>query len=238
MAGDDCDGGGTVTARGSVRGAITTIVLGGVALGVAGCSAGDPDVTHAGQIAYACALAAHVAEQDPDMASWTMIGDDADPMMRAILAMGSLAGGSAGFELDEHAELSDAGRAIFEGVTRADLEAMQAGLDDFTAGCDGPSVSAEGEVSDKGQIRYGCDLAGHVVEEHGPAESWGGLGEERAWHEAMSVGAFFGAPVGQILPDYPDLSTAGKDLYTGVSTLNPEALDAGLEAVIDHCEQL
>ncbi len=214
------------------------IVLGGVVLSSPGCSASEPDVTHDGQIAYACALAAHVAEQDPDMASWTMIGDDAEPMMREILAMGSLAGGSAAFELDEHAELSDAGKAIFQGVSRVNPEAMQAGLDDFTAGCDSLSVSAEGDVSDEGQIRYGCDLAAHVVEEHGSAESWGGLGQERAWHEALSVGAFFGGPVGQTLPDYPDLSTAAKDLYTGVSALNTEALDGGLDAVVEHCEEL
>lgn len=213
-------------------------MLGGVVLSAAGCNSGDPDVTHDGQVAYACALAAHVAEQDPDMASWTMIGDDADPMVREILAMGSLAGGSAGFELDEHAELSDAGKAIFVGVSRIDIEAMQAGLDDFTAACDSLSVSAEGEVSDEGQIRFGCDLAAHVVEEHGSAESWASLGEEPAWHEAMSVGALFGAPIGQVLADYPDLSAAGQDLYTGVSTLNAEALDDGLEAVVDHCEQL
>ncbi len=207
-------------------------------LSAAGCSSGDPDVTHDGQIAYACALAAHVAEDDPDVASWTMIGDDAEPLMRATVAMGSLAGGSVAFELDEHAELSDAGKAIFEGVSRADLEAVQAGLDDFTAGCDNLSVSAEGEMSDEGQIRFGCDLAAHVVEEHGSAESWGSLGEEHAWHEVMSVGALFGAPIGQELADYPDISAAGRDLYRAVSTLDTEALDGGLEAVVDHCEHL
>ncbi|USQ81241.1 hypothetical protein NF556_06250 [Ornithinimicrobium faecis] len=203
-----------------------------------GCSSGDPDVTHEGQVSYACALAAHVAEQDPDMAAWTMIGDDADPMVREILAMGSLAGGSAGFELDEHAELSDAGKAVFEGVSRIDFDTMQTGLDDFDAACDSLSVSAEGDVSDEGQIRFGCDLAAHVVEEHGPAESWGSLGEEHAWHEVMSVGALFGAPIGQELADYPDISAAGRDLYMAVSTLDTQALDGGLEAVVDECEQL
>lgn len=168
-----------------------------------------------------------------------MIGDEADPMVREILAMGSLAGGSAGFELSEHAELSEAGRAVFEGVSVINFDTMQAGLDDFDAACESLSVSAEGDVSDEGQIRFGCDLAAHVIEEHGSAEGWDSpLGEEPAWHEAMSVGALFGAPVGQVLADYPDLSAAGRGLYTGVSTLNPEALDGGLEAVGEHCEQL
>lgn len=238
MAGTNATRGRTVTARGGSA-AITAVVLGGVALSAAGCSASDPDVTHDGQVAYACALAAHVADGDPDIASWTMIGDDADPLARATVAMGSLAGGSLGFVLDEHAELSDAGKSVVEGVALVDPEAMQTGLDDFASACDGLSVSAEGDVSDEGQVRYGCDLAVHVVEEHGSAESWESpLGEEPAWHETMSVGALFGAPLGQTLPAHPDLSAAGVELYKGVSTLDTEALDGGLEAVVDECEQL
>ena len=236
MAGDDCDGGGTVTRRGRFRTGLSAIVLGGVVLSVTGCSSGDPDVTHDGQVAYACALAAHVAEQDPDMATWTMIGDDADPLVREILAMGSLAGGSAAFELDGKAELSEAGGAAFQGVSRVDFDAMQTGLDDFGTACESLSVSAEGDVSDEGQIRFGCDLAAHVIEEHGAAETWGSLGEETAWHETMSVGSLFGGPVGQLLADHPDLSAAGQELVTGVMTVNPETLDGGLEAVVDHCD--
>ncbi|WP_162801988.1 hypothetical protein [Ornithinimicrobium murale] len=218
------------------RGVLRTAII-SLALVAGACSSGaaDPDVSHEGQVAYACALAHDVAEGDPDIANWTVVGNEADDVVRQTVAMSSLAGGGAGFVLADRPELSDAGHAYFQGVMQADVAAMEGALADFTAACDG--VTGEGDVSQEGQISYACALADHLEQEHGVVESWGSLGEDHGWHESASIAAFLGAANGQLLSAHADLSTAGKDLMDGVSRLDMDLVQSSLDQINQSCEQ-
>ncbi len=221
----------------SRRRATTTGLVAALAVSTSACSSGgdEPDVSDEGQIEYACALADHVGA-DADISSWTLIGDDADEGARVVGAMASLTGASGGYVPDGHEDLAKAGQAIFTGLTTADVESMQQGLQEFTQQCADVADSSDADVSAQGQVAYACALAGHLADEHGPIDSWGNIGQEPAWHEAASIGALFGGLNGQVLPDYPELSEAGHELVAGVSRVKADQLQTGLDEINAHCE--
>src|SRR5699024_2966896 len=221
------------------RRAATTGLVAALAVVTNACSSGgdEPDVSDEGQIDYACALADHVGA-DADISSWTLIGDDADEGARAVGSMACLVGASAGYVPDGHEDLAKAGQAIFKGLTTADVESMQQGLQDFTQQCAEVADSSDADVSAQGQLAYACALAGHLTDEHGAFDNWGSIGQEPAWHEAASVGALFGGLNGQVLPEHPELSQAGRELVAGTSRVNAGQLQAGLEDINAHCEDV
>src|SRR5690625_7778591 len=104
-------------------------LLAGAVIGVLGACGGDdgdddwgdsqgssqgPDVSQAGQVEYACALARHVQDEHGDADSWgEHVGDDADPAMRETASVASLLGVSGGFVLVDHAVLYELGRYWF-----------------------------------------------------------------------------------------------------------------------------
>lgn len=221
------------------RFAATIGVIAALALAVSACSSGgdEPDVSDDGQIEYACALADHVGA-DADISSWTLIGDDADEGARAVGAMASLAGGSAMYIPDGHESLAEAGKTLFEGLSTADVESMQEGLQDFTEQCADVADASDADVSAKGQVAYACALAGRVADERDAVDDWGVFGEERAWHESMSIGALFGALNGQVLADHTGLSDAGRELVSGVVRVDVDQVQTGLEDINAQCEDV
>lgn len=220
---------------------LSAIPLATLALVVSGCSGDpEPEVSHEGQVEFACALASHVLEetQGTELEELVFIGDDADPRVREVAAAGSLVGAAGGFVLADQEELSEAGRELFNGVNRIDVEAIVEGLERMDQVCAEVSEDSDPDVTEEGQIRYACALAEHVSEEHGAAESWGGLQEEHAWHEVASVAALFGGVNGQVLSEYPELSEASADVIQGVSTLNLEQLQSGLDDITEGCAEV
>lgn len=85
-----------------------------------------------------------------------------------------------GFVLPDHKDLSQLSQELFKGVATVDNDKLQDGLDKIVSACDDGTASAD--VSHSAQIDYACALASHVVDEHGDSATWGGIGDERAWH--------------------------------------------------------
>lgn len=198
-----------------------------------------PDVSHSGQIVYACALAQHVDEEYGAPSTWSdWVGDDADPGVHQVASAGSLLGGTGGFTVPDHKELSDAGKDIITNVMSADVEKLDTALDDVIAACENVSESGDPDVSDSGQITYACAIANHIDEEHGTVDTWGDIGEERAWHEAGSFASLVGAINGQVLSDHAELSELGKDVFAGVSKIEKELLQNALDDVLKRCENV
>lgn len=226
-------------------------LLAGAVIGVLGACGGDdgdddwgdsqgssqgPDVSQAGQVEYACALARHVQDEHGDADSWgEPVGDDADPAMRETASVASLLGGSGGFVLPEHEDLSELGQDLFKGVISIDNDTIEDSLDEIVSACQDDDLSASADVSHSAQIDYACALAAYVVDEHGGSETWDGIGDERAWHEAGSVAALVGALNGQILSDHKELSEAGKGIFQGVSRIKTDELDTSLDDFISAC---
>lgn len=195
-----------------------------------------PDVSEEGQVEYACALGHHVQDEHGDVDSWgEPIGDDADPAMRETASVASLLGGSGGFVLRDHEDLSELGQDLFKGVITIDNDKINDSLDEIVSACQDDDLSASADVSHSAQIDYACALAAYVVDEHGGSETWDGIGEERAWHEAGSVAALVGAMNGQILSDHKELSQAGKGIFQGVSRIETDELDASLDDFTSAC---
>lgn len=220
------------------RAFLTTIPLTALMLVTSACSSdSEPDVSHAGQIEYACALVSHVAE-DAEIEAWTIIGPDTDAGARELATASSLVGASAAFDIPEHEGLSEAGREFYQALTRADPELMEQGLQKMTDECADVSPSSDIDVTEEGQIQYACALADHVTEEHGALETWGGIGADRGWHEAASVGAFFGAANGQVWSEHVDLSDAGGDVLGGFVRMDTAAIESGLQEITGACDEL
>lgn len=196
------------------------------------------DISDSGQIAYACALADHIHDEHGDADSWSdTIGENADPGVRESAAVSSLLGGTAGFTLPDHKELSAHAEDIAKGITQLDIEALQSGLDGVIEDCQDISGTADADVSHSAQLTYACNLIDHVRDEHGDdAESWGSIDDDTAWHEAISAAALAGSLNGQELPDHKELSQAGKDIYTGASSAEPDVLNNGLKDFASACD--
>lgn len=97
---------------------------------------GDPDVSDKGRVAYACALAKDLKAHDDPVSSWTFTaGDDADPAQHKAAGAAGLLGATVGGTVPGHAKLSDAGRVIYEGLTRLRPEKVQQGIDDLAREC-------------------------------------------------------------------------------------------------------
>jgi len=203
--------------------------------GSTGAVGGGPEVSPDGQVQYACSLAKHVEEERGDPADWKGVaGPDADPGAVEAAAVSSLLGGTAGYELPEHPELSAAASDLTAAVMRVDLEQLSSSLEKIVAGC--ADISGEqADVSEAGRVDFACRLADQVVEEHGSAETWDGLGKEPAWHQAASVGALVGGMNGYVVPGSEDLSEAGKRIFSAIARLETAELDDALDAFIAGC---
>ncbi len=207
-------------------------------LGLSGCMffGSEPDVTPEGQAAYACSLAESAIEGSGDVTDWDApVGENADNAASQALAAGSLVGGSAGYALPDHPELSEAGREIFSAFHRFDLEALADSLEDMVAACDGVDASGSQDVSVDGQAEYGCALADYVVDEHGPSDTWGSLGEEPAFHLVSSVGALFGGLNASALPGSGEQREGASAVIEGLQRFDTEAIDDGLQDVVENC---
>jgi len=227
----------------------------GLALALAGCGSDDadepdapqsgggstgavgagPDVSPDGQVQYACSLAKHVKEERGDPAEWkSMFGPDADPGASEAAAVSSLLGGTAAYELPDHPELSAAASDLTAAVTRLDLELLSSSLEKIVTGC-AEVPDAPADVSEAGQAGFACRLADAVIAEHGPAETWDGLGKEPAWHQAASVGALVGGMNGYEVPGSEKLSETGRRVDAAVARVDTGELDDALKAFTAAC---
>lgn len=188
-----------------------------------------------GQVAYACALAEHVRAERGEPATWTtFVGDRADPGAVEAAAVGSLLGGSAAYTLEDHADLSEAGGDVFQAVSRVDPAALETALGEVEEGCVDVDTGSP-DVSEEGRVGFACDLAKAVVDEHGDWDTWGGLGEDPVWHQVASIGALVGGANGYAVPGSEELSDRGKDLISGISRADGEAIDQALDGFVDAC---
>lgn len=182
---------------------VTTAALAVSAVLLAGCAStatADIDVSEQGQVAYACALAAHVQAEHGSPDTWTdYIGDDTAPGARELSSIGMFTMGA------ESGALSDIGTQLVEGISRVDIAALISGLDEAQAACEDIEGTDDADVSHDAQLAYACAVADRVVDEHGDAASWLGEGVSAAWYEAAGAAALTGASNGQTLADAEEL---------------------------------
>lgn len=198
---------------------------------------GKPDVSHSGQVAYACALAEHVQAEHGSADSWSeTIGDDANPGVRESAAVSSLLGGTAGFVLPDHKQLSELGERLAESVMKVDIDDLESSLDGIVDLCDDVSGADDADVSHSAQITYACGLIDYVQDEHGSdADEWEKFGQDRAWHEVTSAAALVGSLNGQELPDHEELSKAGKTIYQGMTRVKSDLLQESIDDFASAC---
>lgn len=222
----------------NIRRGLLPATVAAVTMAVSGCSFfgfGGPDVSAEGQVAYACELAANAHENYDFTDMEEYIGENADPGISEAAAAASLVGAVSGYALPEHLELSEAGADIFRGINTVDLEMIETAVGDMAVHCEDAS-SVSPDISADGQAAYSCALAGHVREEHGPSETWGGIGEEPAWHQAGAVAALFGGANASSLVGHEEHAEDSQELILGVSQLNPERIDESLESIVEACD--
>lgn len=91
------------------------------------------DVSHDGQLEYACALARRITEMHGDAASWV---SDADATAwSSAVSVSALTGAMNGQRLAGHEALSDAGRNLLSALNRLDAEHANEGLEEFQSAC-------------------------------------------------------------------------------------------------------
>ncbi|MFV0534257.1 MAG: hypothetical protein ACK5MR_11455 [Cumulibacter sp.] len=192
----------------------------------------ESDVSPTGQVAYACALVQGI-EGDPSMWS-TFVGQDADEGVLELSAAASLLGGSAAYTLADFPDLSAHAAGVFQSLMTADQDLMAAEFAGLVTSCEDAPSADDADITAAGRMAYACGLADYELDEHGDVGTWGGIGEEPAWHEAASVGALVGAMIG-----YPGDDPRTKDgiaIVGAVSQMNFTALQESLDAFVADCE--
>lgn len=214
-----------------VRASVLAVSL---VLTVGACSSGSaPDVSHEGQIDYACALADHVAD-DLDLDGWSPLERANHGALREIGALVALVGGTARL-VHEHEQLADAGQALFAGLQRMDDDLMQQGLDGVAQQCTDVDTSSEPDVTDEGQLDYACALMDHVLEEHGEVGAWDR--EDYAWDEVVGVASLAGVVSGVEASGPADLVEPASNVFAGVVRLDEEAMRAGVDGIDRWCQE-
>lgn len=217
--------------------AVTALTLSGcIVLSEPPTGNASVDTSEGGQAAYACDLALAAAEEGDSVEGWTtVLGEEAAPGVRELLSAASLVGGSLGYTLPEHPELSEAGRSIVAGVMRFDSALISDALEEMLLACESVESSGAGDVSAQGQAQYGCALATVLREDYGPVSTWGSLTEEPAWHLAGSVSALFGGLNASPLVGYEEFAEPAGQLYNATATLNLEDFDEALATIAQAC---
>lgn len=94
------------------------------------------DVSAEGQIDYACALATDIKDADGPASRWELkIGADTSPALVKAISAAALVGGATDGTAAALEAMSDAGRTLFEGTSRMNIEMLQEGIDDLNAAC-------------------------------------------------------------------------------------------------------
>lgn len=212
----------------------------GTAAGATGAAQG-PDVSAAGQVDYACALVTDVGAQHDSVDSWfTGIGDKADPATHQVAGAVGLLGAVVGAHLEGFTDLSEGATTILTGISTIDTERMQDGLDMVIAGCQEHELPAkQPDISPDGQIDYACALAADATKS-GPVRDWfTGVGDDvdPAIHELAGAAGLSGAMTASELAGHQPLSDAGTDIFQGITILDPEQVQQGLDAMVDSCAQ-
>lgn len=99
--------------------------------GVGGIS--QADVSHDGQLEFACTLAGRIADVHGDAASW--VGDDDTTAWDEAVSVSALTGAMNGQLLTGHEALSEAGRNLLSAMNRLDAEHIDEGLEEFQQAC-------------------------------------------------------------------------------------------------------
>lgn len=208
-------------------------------MAASGCSlfgGGQQDVSAEGQIVYACELATTLSENTDFTTIESFIGEDADPAMSEAASTASLVGATAAYTLSDYPDLSEAGREVFSGISRLDLELIDSAIGDMAAECEDVPSCGSPDITPDGQAAYACALASEILEEQSPAETWGPLGEESAWHQVASVGILFGGANASFLEGHEGQAAAGQDLLAGVMQFKVDSIEESLEAIAEDCD--
>lgn len=91
------------------------------------------DLGQAGQVAYACDLARHVTDERGEVSTWGGVAED--PAWTETMAAAALVGAFTGGPVPGAEDLGDASADVVAGVSRADAEQVQAGLEDLVGSC-------------------------------------------------------------------------------------------------------
>lgn len=91
------------------------------------------DLGQAGQVAYACALARSVTDERGEVSTWGGILED--PAWTETMAAAALVGAFTGGPVPGAEAVGDALADVVTGVSRADAEQVQSGLEDLVGSC-------------------------------------------------------------------------------------------------------
>lgn len=236
---DDDDGDGDGRSNRPRRATAAGALLLG-ALSLAACGGdedAEPDVSLEGQVRYACALATNAEEAHGDPMEWDIaIGEDANPGWSQVASASSLLGGTTGFELAEYPQLSEAATGVVRAVSTIDIEQLSSSLGDIVTECENVPDGPDSDVSREGQTAYACALAGYIIEEHGDIDTWGGIGDEPAWHQTATVGALMGGMNAYVVDGEEELSEAGQRAIESVSRMDTEMMQESLATIAAGCD--
>ncbi|HIW47165.1 MAG TPA: hypothetical protein H9884_09750 [Candidatus Yaniella excrementigallinarum] len=90
-------------------------------------------VSHEAQLDYACSLADHISAEHGEAATW--LNDDDFTVLSEAMGAAALTGAMNGQTLAGHQELSEAGRDLLTGVSRADADYTDEFLEAFQSAC-------------------------------------------------------------------------------------------------------
>lgn len=216
-------------------------VVGALVLG--GCSAQGPDVSHEGQVEYACALAGAV---DDELVQDLGSPETHDELHRQVSAVGSLLKGAFNARAEEGRygdprlvgrELADAGRHAFTAMTHGNAAELRIGIDLVRERCPDGTTSADVDISPTGLQDYACALADHVRDEHDeltldPSDADPDL---QAWSELLGVTALLGVYDNASQSLAGDFHEPARTVRRGYALSDLEQAEAGLTGILQQC---
>ncbi len=198
-----------------------------------------PDVSAAGRLDYACALAVDASTNHGPVDSWNIaVGDDADPVMHEVAGASGLLGALVGAHVAGHPELSEAATAYSSGLVQLDMKKMQQGLDDLAQGCRHENIpERRPDISTQGRVGYACALASDVAAHGGPTEEWLTVGDDAgpAAYEWGGAVGLLGAMTGSHVAGHQDLSEAASDILAAITRGDVKRVEQGLDALTTAC---
>lgn len=96
------------------------------------------------------------------------------------------------------------------------------------------NVSSGPDISEEGQVSFGCALAADLREDHRSGDDWGDLGEDRAFNEFFAVRSLLG---GAVPPRDDDADSRFAELHWDAYADGPSAWGGLLEDVVEACEK-